>query len=67
MGQAFNDPVPGLGNRTGRAVVIDWIKAGCPVPPRPSKGGTGNLWLTSSMRLRGAHPTGVIVGQGAVH
>ena len=67
MGQAFNDPVPGLGNRTGRAVVIDWIKAGCPVPPRLSKGGTGNLWLTSSMRLRGAHPTGVIVGQGAVH
>ena len=68
MGQAFDDPVPGLGGRTGRDAAVAWITAGCPLPPRPvHKRGLRTLWLSASAGTVDEHHTRRRRGLGAVH
>jgi hypothetical protein len=66
MGKAFAGIVAGLDGRTGKEVAIDWIEAGCPVPP-PVDGPLENLWLASSADVWSTHTTGQVLGMGAVH
>jgi hypothetical protein len=66
MGQAFNSVIPGTGGRNGREIALEWIKAGCPLPPpRPIK--TRRLWMHIPHAYYEGHPSGRIFGMGAVH
>ncbi|SDD09359.1 Iron-containing redox enzyme [Bradyrhizobium brasilense] len=39
MGDALDKRYPTIGNRIGRQIVIEWVRAGCPIPgePRPPR------------------------------
>ncbi len=69
MGRAFDDVIADTGGQTGRAIIVAWIEAGCPLPARRGDrtGRTPHLWLHSHARVRAAHPTGEILGMGGAH
>lgn len=62
MGAVFDQPAskPNLG--TARDVLTRWISEGCPLPSA-----NRGLLLSSPPELLAAHPTGRILGMGAVH
>lgn len=62
MGHVFDDPAQSPNTGSARDVVIRWIKDGCPLPDE-----NRSLRLTSSLQKQAAHPTGHILGMGAVH
>lgn len=65
MGKALDRRFPGINNRIGRQIVIEWIRAGCPIPGDTAAVPQQNL--ASPLKPLGPNLYMHTLGMGAVH